>query len=121
MKNGSPALVLLLAASIFAGLAQIVLRWGGKQAVAYSTHGAMQWLWGSRWWALGLLLSWLCGLGYAWSLRRIDLYLAMPLYTGLVYVVSVAGSVLLLREVMAPVQIAGMVFIFTGVLLLSMH
>ena len=98
------------------------MRWGGNQsAQAAAPAGSHHpWPWTSGWWLLGIVVTWICGLGWAWCLRRLPLGTAVPLYAGLVYVLSVLGGVYFLRERMSPPQVAGIVAIFVGLILVTL-
>jgi multidrug transporter EmrE-like cation transporter len=64
-------------------------------------------------------VGWIAGLGWAWCLRKLSLGLAVPLYAGLVYVLSVVGGVYLLKERMSATQILGTLTVLAGILLLA--
>jgi len=121
MNSISGPILFLISISIMTGLAQIVMRWGGKSAALQTTHSFLEWLWVSRWWLTGLMASWIGGLGYAWSLRRINLNLAVPIYSGIPYLLSVLGGFILLRESLNGIQIAGAMVILVGMIMLSFH
>src|SRR5260370_13969020 len=119
MLNTPAYLILLVLISVVNAAAQILMRWGGVQA-AQCTAPALtvwEWLWVSRWWLSGIMVGWIAGLGWAWCLRRLPLGLAIPLYAGLAYVLSVAGGAFLLKERMTTLQIVGAAVCLSGLLL----
>lgn len=120
MNANFGAIILLFVISIANSVGQILMRWGGDLAHKYApVHPTLaQWLWHSRWWLAGLILGWFCGLGWAFCLRSVSLTIALPIYTGLAYVLSALGGVWLLRERLSPVQMAGVLIILLGMLLL---
>jgi multidrug transporter EmrE-like cation transporter len=115
-------LAFLVAISVLNSVGQVVMRWGGKQRLGPHMPAApqYQWLWSSRWWLLGIILTWVCGLGWAWCLRKIPLATAMPVYSGLVYVLSVLGGAYFLKERMSSLQVLGVVTILIGVVLVTL-
>jgi multidrug transporter EmrE-like cation transporter len=66
------------------------------------------------------MVGWIAGLGWAWCLRRLPLGLAIPLYAGLAYVLSLVSAVYILKEKMSAGQIVGIAVILTGVLLVTL-
>jgi multidrug transporter EmrE-like cation transporter len=103
--------------AVFAGIGSVVMRWGGSQAGAFNgiVDGVMQ----LRWWLVGLGVSWLCGLGYAVSLTRLNLSVAVSIYTGMGYVVAVLGSLFFLHEPLAGKQLIGCGCVVLGLVLLQ--
>lgn len=114
-------LVLLVALSLLNSAAMVLARYGGELSVrsgsSLSAPGA--WLWSSRWWLVGLGVSWVCGLGYAWCLRHVPLTVALPIYVGLVYSASVVLSFAVLGERLGGVQTAGILVILAGLVMLT--
>jgi multidrug transporter EmrE-like cation transporter len=122
MRNESASLTLLILISIVNAASQILMRWGGVQA-AQDTRSPLtgwQWLWVSRWWLCGIVIGWVAGLGWAWSLRRLPLGIAIPLYAGLVYVLTLVCGVCFLKERMSGTQITGVAAILLGILLVTL-
>jgi multidrug transporter EmrE-like cation transporter len=114
-------LVMLVVISLLCSGSQLLMRWGGAlsaKAPELAT-GSAQWLWNARWWLLGLGLGWVCGLAWAFCLRKVPLALALPIYSGLTYVLTAIGAVWLLKEKLAPVQAVGITAVLFGILLLS--
>jgi multidrug transporter EmrE-like cation transporter len=122
MRNESASLILLVLISIVNTASQILMRWGGVQAArsAGSAPTAWRWLWVSRWWLCGIVIGWIAGLGWAWCLRRLPLGIAIPLYAGLVYVLTVVSGAYFLKERMGGIQIAGIATILIGILLVTL-
>ena len=122
MRCQSADLVLLVLISITNSASQILMRWGGMQSAREggSTATTWHWLWISRWWLSGIVVGWIAGLGWAWCLRRLPLGLAIPVYAGLAYVLSVISGAYILRERMSALQIAGAVVILAGILLVTL-
>jgi multidrug transporter EmrE-like cation transporter len=114
--------MLLVLISIVNTASQILMRWGGVQAArsAGPAPTAWQWLWVSRWWLCGIVIGWIAGLGWAWCLRRLPLGIAIPLYAGLVYVLTVVSGAYFLKERMGGIQIAGIATILIGILLVTL-
>jgi multidrug transporter EmrE-like cation transporter len=114
--------VLLVVISVVNSVGQIMMRWGGNQSTHASTVTATrcEWLWHSRWWLFGIGVTWICGLGWAWCLRRLPLVAALPIYSGLVYVLSVLGGACILKEKLLSIQAFGTLFILVGILLLTL-
>jgi multidrug transporter EmrE-like cation transporter len=122
LRNQPAYLTLLVLISVVNAASQILMRWGGVQA-ARCTAPALtvwEWLWVSRWWLSGIMVGWIAGLGWAWCLRRLPLGLAIPLYAGLAYVLSLVSAVYILKEKMSAGQIVGIAVILTGVLLVTL-
>jgi multidrug transporter EmrE-like cation transporter len=122
MRFSLTYLVLLILTSLLNTVGQLLMRWGGARAVVTSSpaHFPGRWLAASQWWLLGIGVSWCAGIGWAWCLRRLPLGFALPLYTGLVYVLSLIGARYVLEERMSSVQIAGLAAILCGLLLLTL-
>jgi drug/metabolite transporter (DMT)-like permease len=122
MRSQMGYLVLLFVISVVNSASQILMRWGGAQSLQapLTSPTLPQWLWHSRWWLLGILVGWIAGLGWALCLRRLSLGLAIPLYAGLVYVLSIIGGVQLLKERLSPLQVLGTATILTGILLVTL-
>jgi drug/metabolite transporter (DMT)-like permease len=114
-------LIFLIVISVVNSAGQVIMRWGGNQSTTTlspaTTH--QQWLWASRWWLLGMVVTWICGLGWAWCLRRLPLVVALPIYSGLVYVLSLVGGASLLKERISPTQALGIAFVLVGIFLVS--
>jgi multidrug transporter EmrE-like cation transporter len=119
MREHALYLAVLVSISLINSVGQIMMRWGGKQSAAASRPSPtqLQWLWTSRWWLLGIVITWLCGLGWAWCLRRLPLAVALPVYSGLVYGLSVLGGAYLLKEKLSSIQTVGVLLIIVGMLL----
>src|SRR6266571_842922 len=107
MQSQTGYLVLLLVISVVNSASQILTRWGGIQSVrsTTSTTDVWHWLWISRWWVSGVVMGWTAGLGWAWCLRRLPLGMAIPLFVGLVYILSLVGGTCLLKEKLSTLQI----------------
>ena len=122
MRNQSASLLLLVLISVVNTVSQIMMRWGGVHAAQSSgpAPSVWQWLWISRWWICGIMIGWIAGLGWAWCLRRLTLGIAIPLYAGLVYVLSLVSSAYFLKEKMTGIQIAGIATILVGILLVTL-
>jgi drug/metabolite transporter (DMT)-like permease len=122
MRGQTGYLVLLFVISIVNSASQILTRWGGLQSVrsTTSTTGVWHWLWISRWWVSGVVMGWTAGLGWAWCLRRLPLGMAIPLFVGLVYVLSLVGGAFLLREKLSALQLLGAAAILVGVVLVTL-
>ena len=114
------SLVLLVVICILNAVSQLLMRAGGADAVLAPNpdERPVAWLVASRWWLAGLALSWACGLGWAWCLRYVPLTLGLPLYSGLVYCLTIAGSLVLLGERVSVTQSLGIGLVFIGILLL---
>ena len=121
MRLSFTHLFLLILTGVFNTIGQLLMRWGGNRAASSSTaaHTAGRWLVTSRWWLLGIAVSWLAGIGWAWCLRRLPLGFALPLYTGFVYVLTLLGAGLLLKERLTSIQVLGVAAILCGILLLT--
>jgi multidrug transporter EmrE-like cation transporter len=114
-------LAFLVAISVVNSIGQVMMRWGGRQPIGSHTPAPahLVWVWQSRWWLLGIVVTWVCGLGWAWCLRKLPLATAVPLYSGLVYVLSVLGGTWFLKERISTVQALGVATILIGVLLVT--
>jgi drug/metabolite transporter (DMT)-like permease len=112
----------LVALSVVNSAGQVMMRWGGSlSANARPPAGAhSQWLWSARWWLLGILVTWIAGLGWAWCLRKVPLGMAIPLYSGLVYILSVLSGAIILNERMSSLQVVGAIAILVGVILVAL-
>lgn len=115
-------LILLVLISIVNAASQILTRWGGVQSAERTAacSSVWAWLWASRWWLSGIMVGWISGLGWAWCLRRLPLGIAIPLYAGLAYVLSILSAAYILKERMSAGQIVGIAVILTGVLLVTL-
>lgn len=102
--------------AFFVGVGGVLMRWGGARISDPTDF--FDYLVQSRWWLLGLLVSWVCGLGYALSLTRMNLAVAVSIYTGLGYVTAVLGSYFILHEPLSFRQIVGCFFVVVGLILL---
>jgi len=122
MSQQSGSLLLLVAISVVNSAAQILMRWGGAHSArsVVSTATKWQWAWDSRWWLVGILVGWIAGLGWAWCLRKLTLGLAVPIYAGLVYLLSVLGGAYFLKERISPTQALGIAAILAGICLLAL-
>ena len=54
---------LLIACAGVNSFSQLVMRWGGRSARAATPGTALEWLHASRWWLVGLGISWLAQMG----------------------------------------------------------
>jgi multidrug transporter EmrE-like cation transporter len=122
MRTQAAYLALLVLVSVVNSASQILMRWGGMQLAVSATPAptVWHWLWVSRWWLSGIMVGWVAGLGWAWCLRRLPLGLAIPLYAGLVYVLSVVSGCYLLKEKMTLLQVVGALVILVGILLVAL-
>ena len=122
LRNDSASFILLIVISVVNTASQLLMRWGGLQSArgAGPALTAWRWLWVSRWWLCGILIGWVAGLGWAWCLRRLPLAIAIPLYAGLVYVLSIVGGACFLKEKMSGIQMAGVATILIGILLVTL-
>jgi multidrug transporter EmrE-like cation transporter len=112
----------LVTISLINAASQILMRWGGAQSLhSHSANaGTWQWLWNSRWWLLGIMVGWVAGLGWAWCVRRVPLGVGVPLYAGLVYILSVLSGVCFLKERISSVQAVGIITILIGLILVTL-
>jgi multidrug transporter EmrE-like cation transporter len=110
--------VILILASVINSLSQVIMRGGGRHSESLPNRTWQEWLYGSRWWLIGLFISWFSGLVWAWSVRTIPLSVAIPVYTGLIYVFSVIMSAMFLQEGLRANQLAGAIVIFIGMLMI---
>lgn len=122
MRFSLTHLALLILTGLLNTAGQLLMRWGGAQAsgALAPTQTPGRWLASSRWWLLGIGVSWFAGFGWAWCLRRLPLGFALPLYTGLVYVLSLIGARYLLHERVSSVQMVGIAAILCGLLLVTL-
>lgn len=122
MREQAAYMALLVGISVVNSVGQVMMRWGGRESAKLSLpSGALySWLGSSRWWLVGVLVTWSCGLIWAWCLRRVPLVAAMPIYSGLVYVLSVIGGAWLLREKVSSIQGMGIALVLAGLLLLML-
>jgi len=119
MKEQAVYLWMLVTSGILNGVGQVVMRWGGRDAkVPFSTHSIPAWAYSSRWWILGLFITWSSGLFWALLLRNVRLTIALPLFAGTAYVLTVLGAVVLLSERPTMTQYAGMLCVMLGILLI---
>jgi len=113
-------MAILLLVGALNGIGQVVMRWGGLQAKEpFNLSNFAQWAWSSRWWLLGLVITWGSGLGWAFVLRKMRLVVALPLFVGVSYVLSLVGGVWLLSERPSPPQWVGVLLVFVGILLIA--
>jgi multidrug transporter EmrE-like cation transporter len=119
MRDQVPYLALLVVIGVVNSASQLLMRWGGTQAAEGAAPTLWRWIWVSRWWLSGILVGWVAGLGWAWCLRRLSLGLAIPLYAGLVYVLSILGGVCFLKERLSPLQLLGIATILFGIVLVT--
>jgi drug/metabolite transporter (DMT)-like permease len=122
MRSQPAYLVLLVLISVINAASQILMRWGGVQAAQRAAPAltVWEWLWISRWWLSGIMVGWIGGLGWACCLRRLPLGLAIPLYAGLAYILTILSAAFILKEKMSPGQLVGIAVILTGVLLVTL-
>ena len=122
MGEQATALWLLVLAGMVNGVGQVIMRWGGKAAtVPFSTHNLVTWLIASKWWLLGLVFTWTSGLFWALLLKKVQLVVALPLFAGTSYLVTILAAVVLLAERPNPYQIMGMFLVMGGVGLIITH
>src|SRR5687768_18177932 len=120
MRAYTNYILLLVFFAIFNAFTQVMMRWGGQisAGVPLSFSNLRQWTWNSKWWLAGLFFSWVTGLGWAWCLRNVPLAIALPIYIGLVYSLSVLGGIFLLHEKPNTLQVIGILIILVGLALL---
>jgi len=119
MKEQASSLGMLAFAGVLNAAGQVTMRWGGRGAkVPFSLHHLPDWALSSRWWLLGLLITWSSGLFWAVLLRSVRLGIALPLFAGTSYVLTVVASVVILAERPTTSQYVGMLFVMIGVLLI---
>lgn len=118
MRQYGVYVVWLAALGALSSLMQVLIRWGGKRGETAITTSHFEWLWASRWWLLGIGGGWVCGLAWAWILRKVPLNIAWPTMTGFMYVLTVVWSYWLLHEKVRPIQLAGIMVTLVGVLLI---
>ena len=117
MRNLNGNILFLILVSVGTSISQVLMRWGGKTSAELPPMSPLQWLWHSRWWIVGIVAGWFCGLAYAWLLRKIPLTIAWPVSTGLIYTLVIVLSFALLHEKLKPVQMCGVVLIFVGIIM----
>jgi multidrug transporter EmrE-like cation transporter len=101
------------------GIGQVTMRWGGRNAkVPFSTEHFIEWASSSRWWLLGLLLTWTSGLAWAVLLRSVRLVIALPLFAGTAYLLTLLGAIVLLGERPSVLQVAGILCVMVGIVLI---
>lgn len=119
------SLLMLLFFTLVGASCQVLMRWGGVAATRanVSLGSPLQWLWTSRWWLAGLLTSWVCGVGYAWTLRHRQLSLPVcnSIYAGLGYALTVALSAMILHERLTLYQWLGVACVMGGILLITLR
>ena len=119
MNRQISALTLLICVGVINGLSQVIMRWAGKGIVEpFSLSNLGPWLFASRWWLLGLGLSWTTGMLWAVMLKKVPLAIALPLFTGSVYVVTLLGAFVFLAERPSQLQISGIVLTVSGIALM---
>lgn len=120
MKESSAAIALLFLSGVVNGFGQITMRWGGRSAagVPFSLQHFGHWASASRWWIVGLFVCWSSGLSLAFLVRSIRLFIALPIFAGMTYVLTVLGAVALLGERPSIAQYAGLAMIFAGTMLI---
>lgn len=110
---------MLAFSGVLNGIGQVVMRWGGRDAkVPFSLHHFSDWAASSRWWLLGLLLTWASGLFWALLLRSVRLAIALPLFVATSYALTILGAIVLLAERPTFSQYLGMVCVMMGVALI---
>lgn len=122
MKEQASYLTMLACSGVLNGVGQVVMRWGGRDAkVAFSFQHFGDWAISSRWWLFGLLLTWSSGLFWALLLRHVRLVIALPLFAGTAYTLTVLGAVVLLAERPTTTQYLGLMLVMAGIFLIVMR
>lgn len=122
MKEQAAYLWMLACSGVLNGIGQIVMRWGGRDAkVPFSMHSIGEWALSSRWWILGLFLTWSSGLFWALLLRHVRLVIALPLFAGTAYTLTVLGAIVLLAEKPTASQYLGLMFVMLGIFLIVLR
>ncbi len=122
MKEQAIYLWMLACSGILNGVGQVVMRWGGRDAkVGFSLQHFGDWAMSSRWWLLGLFLTWSSGLFWAILLRHVRLVIALPLFAGTAYTLTVVGAIVLLAEKPTSTQYLGLMFVMFGIFLIVMR
>ena len=122
MKDQAAAVWMLIASGIFNGVGQVIMRWGGRDAkVPFSMSNLGPWTMASKWWLLGLIVTWTSGLFWAILLRKVPLVLALPLFAGTAYLLTLVGAVFILGERPTPYQTLGILLIVVGAGLIISH
>jgi multidrug transporter EmrE-like cation transporter len=118
-EQASNLLVLLLAGAVN-GAGQVTMRWGGRDSTApFSLANLGPWMYASRWWLLGLIVTWSTGLVWAVMLRKVPIVLALTLFAGSSYVLALLGGFWILGERPATPQWLGLALVLAGILLIA--
>lgn len=117
-RHWAITLGLITVAAVITSTSQILMRFGGRKSALLNASTSMEWLNGSRYWLIGILVGWFAGLLWAWTIRKVSLSFAFPLFTGLAYILTLSASWLLLKESLQPLQWCGIAAILGGILLI---
>jgi multidrug transporter EmrE-like cation transporter len=122
LKEQAAYLWMIASAGVLNGVGQVVMRWGGRDAkVPFSLHNIGDWATSSRWWILGLFVSWTSGVLWALLLRHVRLVIALPIFVGTAYTLTVLGGLVLLAERPTVSQYLGMLLVIAGILLIVLR
>ncbi len=110
---------MVVASGVLNGVGQITMRWGGRDAkIPFSFQNLGNWAFSSKWWLVGLILTWGSGVLWAVLLRQVRLSTAFPLFAGTSYVVTALGALVVLAERPSTTQLVGMFLVMGGIALI---
>lgn len=107
----------ILLLGLLAGSGQVMMRVGGRNMALgelMSLHGLAH---HAGWW-VGLLISWACGLLWAWMLTHVRLASALPVFTGVAYLAAIIGSGICLKESISLRDGLGFALVVSGITLI---
>jgi len=119
MKESAALLWMVVMSGILNGIGQVTMRWGGRDAkIPFSFRNFGEWAGSSKWWILGLILTWVSGVLWAVLLRNVRLGIAFPLFAGTSYFLTIVGAFVVLSERPSTTQLVGMLLVMGGIALI---